>query len=142
MTAAEDKRAIRAAIEDRAAALRSKDVKALSRVGTRDNVVYSLAPPLVSNGGLEGVRAWFASWDGPMGYEMRDLEVSAGERVAFAHCLAHMTGRRTDGTSTDLWFRLTLGLEKRGEGWKISHEHHSTPFLMDGSFRAAIDLKP
>jgi ketosteroid isomerase-like protein len=26
--------------------------------------------------------------------------------------------------------------------WKIAHEHTSVPFYMDGSFRAAIDLKP
>ncbi|HVN00704.1 MAG TPA: nuclear transport factor 2 family protein [Caulobacteraceae bacterium] len=142
MTAAEDKRAIKAVIEARAEALRSKDVKALARTGSRDIVVYSLAPPLVSTGGLDGVRAWFATWDGPMGYETRDLEVTAGDKAAFAHCLAHMTGRRTDGGETDLWFRLTLGLEKRGGAWKITHEHHSTPFEMDGGFRAAVDLKP
>jgi PhnB protein len=26
--------------------------------------------------------------------------------------------------------------------WKIVHEHSSTPFYMDGSYRAAVDLKP
>jgi|SRR6185312_743261 len=142
MTAADDARAIRSLIEARSDALRRKDVPALSRTGTRDITVYSLAPPLVSAGGLDGVRAWFATWDGPMGYELRDLKLTVGDRAAFSHALAHMTGRRTDGVETDLWFRLTLGFSKRGGGWKITHEHHSTPFAMDGSFRAATDLKP
>ncbi len=77
-----------------------------------------------------------------MAYELRDLEVVVGDSVAFAHALAHMSGRRTDGGETDLWFRLTLGLEKRRGAWRVSHEHQSTPFEMDGSFRASVHLKP
>jgi ketosteroid isomerase-like protein len=42
----------------------------------------------------------------------------------------------------DLWFRSTLGLRKSDGVWRIVHEHTSTPFYMDGSFRAAVDLKP
>jgi ketosteroid isomerase-like protein len=26
--------------------------------------------------------------------------------------------------------------------WLITHEHVSVPFYMDGSYRAAVDLKP
>jgi ketosteroid isomerase-like protein len=26
--------------------------------------------------------------------------------------------------------------------WLIAHEHSSTPFYMDGTFRAALDLQP
>lgn len=142
MTAAEDQQAVRSVIEARAEALRSKDVQALSRTGTPDITVFSLAPPLVATGGFKGTERWFSSWDGPMGYELRDLEVVVGDSVAFAHALAHMSGRRTDGGETDLWFRLTLGLEKRKGAWRVSHEHQSTPFEMDGSFRASVHLKP
>jgi PhnB protein len=142
VTAAEDQQAVRSVIEARAAALRSKDVQALSRTGTPDITVFSLAPPLVATGGFKGTERWFSSWDGPMGYELRDLEVVVGDSVAFAHALAHMSGRRTDGGETDLWFRLTLGLEKRKGAWRVSHEHQSTPFETDGSFRASVHLKP
>jgi ketosteroid isomerase-like protein len=41
-----------------------------------------------------------------------------------------------------LWFRSTLGLRKIGGRWQITHEHNSTPFYMDGSDRAALDLQP
>jgi ketosteroid isomerase-like protein len=27
-------------------------------------------------------------------------------------------------------------------GWRITHEHNSTPFYMDGSDKAALDLQP
>ena len=42
----------------------------------------------------------------------------------------------------DLWVRCTAGLSRRGGAWKITHQHTSVPFLMDGSFKAAVDLKP
>ena len=41
-----------------------------------------------------------------------------------------------------MWFRMTLCLHRAGEGWRITHEHVSTPFYMDGSFRTAVDLQP
>ncbi len=41
-----------------------------------------------------------------------------------------------------MWFRMTLCLRRAGETWLIGHEHVSTPFYMDGSFRTAVDLEP
>ena len=38
--------------------------------------------------------------------------------------------------------RLTLCFRKIAGSWMVAHEHSSVPFYMDGSFRAAIDLKP
>ena len=29
-----------------------------------------------------------------------------------------------------------------GGVWRITHEHHPTPFYMDGSDKAALDLQP
>jgi ketosteroid isomerase-like protein len=46
------------------------------------------------------------------------------------------------GDSFDLWFRATVCLRKLGGTWWITHEHKSTPFYMDGSFKAAVDLQP
>jgi ketosteroid isomerase-like protein len=37
---------------------------------------------------------------------------------------------------------MTLCLTKVDGAWLIEHEHTSTPFYMDGSFRAAVDLTP
>jgi ketosteroid isomerase-like protein len=53
-----------------------------------------------------------------------------------------MAGTKTDGQDVDLWARQTVGLRKREGAWKIIHQHTSTPFYMDGSMKAAVDLKP
>ena len=53
-----------------------------------------------------------------------------------------MTGTKHDGQVVDLWYRITAVLRQTPGGWKISHQHHSTPFYMDGSDRAALDLRP
>jgi PhnB protein len=71
---------------------------------------------------------------GPVGYEIRDLAVTAGGDVAFCHSRTQLGGA--------LWFRSTLGLRKTGGAWRITHEHNSTPFYMDGSDKAALDLQP
>ena len=134
--------AIRGVILARSRALGAKDAAAVIDCGTSDLVCYSMAPPLIDAGGSAGLEAWFATWDGPFAYEAGDVTVVAGGDVAFAHGLVHMSGRKTEGYVVDLWFRLTLGLKKTARGWKIAHEHHSVPFYMDGSFRAAVDLAP
>ena len=86
MTVAEDQQAIRSVIEARSEALRNKDTQALSRTATPDITVFSLALPLVATGGFKGIQRWFASWDGPMGYELRDLEVVVGDTRGFRAC--------------------------------------------------------
>ncbi|MGK9166513.1 nuclear transport factor 2 family protein [Inquilinus limosus] len=134
---------IRALIEERAAALRRKDAKGVVACQAADYVLYSLAPPLRTiDSGAEGLEAWFATWKGSIGYEIHDLGIAVDGAVAFGHGFARMSGTKTDGENVDLWFRLTLGLRRAAEGWTIVHEHESVPFYMDGSLRAAVDLKP
>jgi ketosteroid isomerase-like protein len=53
-----------------------------------------------------------------------------------------MKATTANDAKVDLWFRQTLGLLKIDGAWKIAHEHSSVPFYMDGSFKAAVDLKP
>ena len=53
-----------------------------------------------------------------------------------------MTGTSNSGEQVRLWYRQTLSFRKTDGAWKVTHEHDSVPFYMDGSFRAAIDLKP
>jgi ketosteroid isomerase-like protein len=109
-----------------------------------DNVVqFTMAAPLSFEGkSAEGLAAWFDTWDGPIGAEVRDGRLTAGEDVAFWSGLMRMTGTKTDGDKVDLWFRQTLGLKKLSGKWKIAHIHTSVPFAMDGSGLAELDLKP
>ena len=111
-----------------------------------DNVMFVMAPPLQytpgNSPGKQGVEEWFATWDGPLGYEIRDLKITASDDVAFSHSLNRMSGTKTDGEKVDMWLRATLCFRKIGGQWKIAHEHESVPFYMDGSYKAAVDLKP
>lgn len=133
--------AIERVIVARNRALSAKDAEAVADCQTADFVCFSMAPPLVARD-PSGLQAWFDTWDGPIGYDVQDLTVVGGADVAFAHALVNLTGRKHEGYAADIWFRLTLGLRREPTGWKIAHEHDSTPFYMDGSFRAAVDLRP
>jgi len=142
MAATEAEKAIKQTILVRNAALSAKDVAGVMASGAAGFVSYNLAPPLKATGGKAWLAAWFATWDGPIDHEMRDLKIIAGDAAGFAHGLIHMSGRKTDGERIDLWFRQTFGLKLTRRGWKIVHEHGSVPYYMDGSLRAAVDLQP
>jgi uncharacterized protein (TIGR02246 family) len=134
---------IRGLVDDWARALRAKDVDGVMAHYTADSVTFDLAPPLISTGAdAKGLQAWFSTWRGPLGYEIRDLNITAGDDVAFCHGLNRLSGTKTDGEKADVWFRLTLCLRRIGGEWRIAHQHESVPFYMDGSYRAAVDLRP
>ena len=135
--------AIRTLIEDWARAVRAKDADGVIARYAAESVTFDLAPPLISTSAdAKGLAAWFATWRGSLGYEIRDLDVTAGDEAAFCHGLVRLSGTKTDGEKADVWFRLTLGFRKVGGEWRIAHQHESVPFYMDGSYRAAVDLEP
>lgn len=137
---------IRALIDAQTDAIRNKDVAGAQALAATSIVRYDLAPPLQCKGSQAldeaGLQSWFDSFKGPIGLEIRDLVVTNDGDTAFCYGLAHMQGARTDGSETDLWFRQTTCLQRKGDRWQIVHEHASVPFYMDGSFRAAVDLTP
>jgi ketosteroid isomerase-like protein len=139
----DEKALVRALIEDWAQALSIKDSKRVVAHYAPDAVLYTLAPPLRSTRlDAQNLQAWFDTWKGSIEGEARDVNLSVGDGEAFCSSLNRMRGTKTDGQAVDLWFRQTLGFRKIDGAWKIVHEHTSVPFYMDGSFRAAIDLKP
>jgi PhnB protein len=134
---------IRALINGWARAMRAKDVDGVMSHYAPDSVTSDLAPPLISKGAdANGLQAWFSTWQGPIGYEIRDLNLTAGDDAAFCHTLIRLRGTKTDGEKADVWFRLTLCFRKIAGGWRIAQQHESVPFYMDGSYRAAGDLEP
>lgn len=140
---ADDQAAIRAMFGDRTNALYGKVADLALKHLAGDIVSYDLDPPLRHVGpDKAALQKWFDTWDGPIGFAMGDLTVEVGGDVAFAYGLGHMTGTKTDGTKADVWTRVTVGFVRRNGAWTITHQHNSVPFLMDGSFKAAVDLKP
>jgi uncharacterized protein (TIGR02246 family) len=145
-TKAVEESQIRAVIEDWANALRAKDADSVVSQYTTDSVKFILAPPLQYTRdnpfGKQALEAWLSSFQGPIGYEIHDLNITTGDDTAFCHSLNRMTATTANGSKVDLWFRETLGLRKIDGRWMITHEHSSVPFYMDGSYKAAVDLKP
>jgi PhnB protein len=139
---ATDEAQIRTVIETWADAIRRKDADGVVSHHGPAFVHFSLAPPLQSTtADAKGLEKWFAGWRGPIGYEVHDLNITAGDDVAFSSSLNWLSGTTVDGETSSIWFRHTLGLRKIAGAWKIVHEHESVPFYMDGSYKAAVDLK-
>lgn len=144
---ASDEQSVRDVLAEQVRAMRAKDAAALVGLYAPDVVRFSLAPPLATAGAevtdVDGVRAWLGTFEDDMDYEVRDVSVAVGGEVAFCHSVNRMSATsRAAGRHFDLWFRSTLGLRRVDGRWLVSHEHQSTPFYMDGSFRAAVDLRP
>jgi ketosteroid isomerase-like protein len=136
---------IREVLDRQIAGMRKGDVEDLVARFTPDAALYSLAPPLrqADPRDATGLAAWFATFDGPVDYDITELEIETGGDVAYAHGLARLTAT-PQGSSEPftLWFRLTSGLRKVDGEWRVTHEHQSVPFHMDGSFAAAVELRP
>lgn len=139
-----DQQEVEATVQAWARAIERKDVAAVASHFAENSVSFLLAPPLVADEALEkNLREWFATFQGPLGHTLDQLQITTGGGTcAIAHGLIHLTGTKTDGTATNIWYRLTLGLTKTDRAWKISHTHESVPFLMDGSEKAATNLSP
>ena len=141
-----DEAEVRELLGARAERIRRRDAGGAVSFYAEDVVHFDLAPPLAYRGreatDPAELQAWFDTWNGPVGLSFRDLEVRVGGDVALTYGLLHMTGLRTDGSHTDVWVRITVGLERRAGRWSIVHEHQSFPTRMDGSGLSADDLAP
>ncbi|HEX2928229.1 MAG TPA: SgcJ/EcaC family oxidoreductase [Candidatus Binatia bacterium] len=140
-----DEAQIRKLVDNWAKALRGKDVDGLMANYATDMVLFDLAPPLQYKGAAayrKSWEQWLPTFQGPIGFDRREVNITAGNDVAFFHCLNRITGKRKDGTESDVWVRATVCFRKIDGEWMVAHEHVSVPFYMDGSYKAAIDLKP
>lgn len=136
---------IRRVVEDRAKAVRAKDVDgAMSRVAP-DILSFDVVYPLRSAGSdasRKRAEEWFRSFQGAtIGLEIRDLSVTAGDDVAFCHSLSRVNATRADGNKLDMWWRATVCLRKIDGTWMITHEHNSVPFDVETG-KASLGLKP
>jgi PhnB protein len=142
-TKSNDVEEIRALVEATSAAIRAKDVDRALEPYTEDALFFDLAPPLETVGpNREATQHWFDTWRGDIEHEVTDLDIAVCGDLALAHAINRIGGTKKDGEKVSTWVRMTLGLRKEGGAWRVMHEHVSVPFYMDGSYRAAVDLKP
>ncbi len=136
---------IRAIIEDYGEGLKNRDADRCVAHYADDILQFDLAPPLEYRGketARKHLSEWFKTFSSPIELEISGLTISAGADTAFAHVLNHISGTSTNGQKNDHWVRVTIGFRKTDGKWLVTHEHVSVPFYMDGSLRAALDLKP
>ncbi|MGF7151188.1 ketosteroid isomerase-like protein [Sphingomonas zeicaulis] len=62
--------------------------------------------------------------------------------LAVVFGLSRMRGDKKGQGPLDAWNRRTIVLRRDDGAWHIVHEHKSCPMEMDGSGRAATDLRP
>jgi ketosteroid isomerase-like protein len=139
-----DSAELRAGIEERARAVRAKDVEALMASYADDVATFDLVAPL-SNQGASAVRKrlteWFASFQASIDYEVRDVQLAVAGDVAFDHHFTRVRGTTTSGAKVDMWFRETVGYRRIADRWKVTHQHSSVPFDM-ASGKPLLDLQP
>jgi uncharacterized protein (TIGR02246 family) len=126
-----DEKAILALIERWSKAVRERDCAPIRPDHDADILMFDVPPPFSSR----GIDAYMATWetffacaDEPVTFHFTDVEVTAGNDVAFATAFGHCVTTDEAGQSEPLDFRLTMGLRKGNDGrWIITHEHHSLP---------------
>lgn len=134
---------VRRTVHDWLAAIGRKDASASLKFLSEHLIEFNLAPPLrAPHATARGLNAWFDTWKGNLTIDVRDLKVESEGKMALAYGLVRLRGTKTDGPETELWYRSTIGLREIDGRWLITHVHDSVPFHMDGSLRAATELKP
>jgi ketosteroid isomerase-like protein len=135
---------IRRLIEDRGKAVLAKDIIKSMHSYESNVLMFDVVNPLQykgSNAVRKRAEEWFSLYQSPIGYEIRDLNITAGDDVAFCHYLYRVSGAMTDGGKVSMWVRATVCFRKIGGAWMITHEHDSVPFNPE-SGKASLDLKP
>lgn len=127
----DDERTIRDLIHRWAAAVHAGDMDTVLADHAREIVMFDVPPPEQGVRGIDAYReTWppFFEWQrSGASFEIEELEVTAGEDVAYAWALLRC------GTEEDFQrypanrLRLTIGLRKDGNRWIVVHEHHSFP---------------
>jgi ketosteroid isomerase-like protein len=139
-----DEARLRALVEERVRAVRAKDIDALMSHHAPDVLMFDALNPL-QYVGADAVREravqWFSWYQGGIGYEVRDLSITASETAAFCHYLYHVSGTMTNGREVQMWVRSTVCFRKIDGDWMVTHEHTSVPFDAE-SGKASVDLKP
>ena len=121
-----DEKQIRELVERWAAAVHAGDMNGVLAAHADDIVMFDVPPP---SGGVRGIGAYrdvwpaFFKWQAAgASFDIEELEVTAGEDVAYVYALLRC------GVDDDAdRLRLTLGLRREDGRWVVAHEHHSFP---------------
>jgi uncharacterized protein (TIGR02246 family) len=111
-------------------AVRDQDLAGIRANHDPDILMFDVPPPFLSR----GLEAYMATWDmffacvpKPVVFDFEDVEITAGQDVAFATAIGRCVNTARNGEKENLRFRLTMGFRKHDGRWRVMHEHHSLP---------------
>jgi uncharacterized protein (TIGR02246 family) len=135
---------VRARLDDWAKATRAKDIDAIMASYAQGTLSFDCHSHLQFKG-AEALRkhleACMPCMQGPMTFEIHDLDMAAHGDVAFCHYLARYGATGLGGEVHTGWLRVTVCLRKVNGAWLIVHDHCSVPFDPQ-SGKAMLDLAP
>lgn len=124
-----DESQIRELIERWARAVHVGDIDQVIDRHADDIVMYDVPPPFR---GVRGIAAYRDTWPGffrwqasGATFQIEELEVCAGDDVAFAFGLLRCGTPADFDREPEQRLRLTLGLRRTDGEWIVTHEHHS-----------------
>ena len=124
---------LRKRMDEFAQAVRERDLERLMAFYAPDVVVFGARLPLETRGAAvhrQNVEQWFASFDGPLVFELHKLRITPGDGAAFCHYFALVTGARSSNRTSGYWLRGTTCFARRDGEWLVTHEHLSMPSSM------------
>ena len=139
-----DETAIKRVIEGGVNAVRNKDIGGVMSLYAPEVVSFDIVPPLRYIGADAFRKVWeevFSVYQGPIDYEVHDLNITVGDDVAFTHSLNRISGTMNTGQKTNLWLRWTACFRKINGKWLIVHHHNSVPVDLEHG-KAVLSLKP
>ena len=128
-----DADAIRQLIMRWADAVHVGDIDTVLAEHDPDIVMFDVPPPY---DGIRGIDAYRQSWppffewqrQGAV-FDIVELDMTAGDDVAFAHALVRCGKPEDFEKNPDNRLRMTIGLRKHDGKWVVTHEHHSFPMV-------------
>lgn len=120
---------IRALITTWAVAVHAGDMGGVLADHADDIVMFDVPPPET---GIRGIDAYRESWPpffryqaGGAVFEIVELDVTAGDDVAYAFGLLRCGTPDEFADKPHRRLRLTIGLRRENGRWTVAHEHHS-----------------
>ncbi len=139
-----DEAEIQRGIEGGVEAIRDKNIEGVMSLYAQEVVSFDIVPPLRYLGADAFRKRWeevFLVYQGPIDYEIHDLNITVGDDIAFTHSLNRISGTRNNGQKTALWLRWTACFRKINGQWLIVHHQNSVPVDLEHG-KAVLDLKP
>ena len=145
-TSANDKAEIQQLLDRWAKAFRARDLNGIMSIYEPGETLvgFDIVPPLQYIGFeayKKDYQEFLDQFQSTIDVEYRDLNIVAGDTVAFSRGLERMTGTLKNGQKFNAWVRFTECYRKTNGHWLAIHDHISVPVDLE-SGKAALDLKP